>query len=159
MSTVNPYEMFAINDKAENEIGQINEYPVPGHLDRAFRIRFVHSGDSNVHYREALRARLKPLSFRIQQELVSDEEYEDIVIAVFADKIIKEWSVADGRDESGELIFKPGIYGEDFAILPVSRENITHVFKQGRRLFRDIKKQADSFATFKTAIVEDAVKN
>lgn len=154
MSATNPYEMFEIDTQAENEEGIIVEYPVKGHDNRSFRVRFVHSGDSNVHFRDALRARLKPLSFRIQQEMVTDEEYEDILIAVFADKIIKSW---ESKDENGNYV--SGLYSDDFAIIPADKASIANLFKKARRLFRDIKKQSDNFATFRNSFVEEAIKN
>lgn len=158
MSTVNPFEMFTVNEKAENEEGIWAEYPVPGFPKRGFRIRFVHSGNTNTHYRDALRARLKPLNFRIQQELVSDEEYKGITKKVFAEKIIKEWQ---SKDENGNFV--SGIYnfdsGADFEIRECNKENIVHAFEKLPRLFDDIQKQSDSFATFKAIELDDAIKN
>lgn len=159
MSVANPYEMFEINTQAENVEGLTVQYPVKGFADKSFQVTFVHSGDSNVHFREALRARLKPLSFRIQQEMVEDEEYEDILIAVFAEKIIKAWKVQDGINADGSPIFVDGIYGPDFTILPFEKANVVNLFKQARRLFRDIKKQSDNFATFRKVAAEEATKN
>lgn len=161
MSASNPFEMFEINEQAENEIGIYAEYPVPGQPNRAYKIRFVHSGNSNVHFRDALRARLKPLNFRINQDLVSDEEYKGIMKLVFADKIIKEWK---SKDENGNWV--DGIYKglaektENFLeIIPFDKKNVVAAFEKSPRLFDDIQKQADSFATFKTSQVEDAIKN
>jgi hypothetical protein len=151
---VNPFEMFEINTSAENEIGMIAQYPVPNHENRGYMIQFVHSGDTNTHFRDYLRARMKPLSFRINQELVSDEEYEDLLIEVFAEKIIKSWK---SKDENGNFV--DGIYGQNFEILPVTKANIIACFKSARRLFKDIKKQSDNFASFKNQITEDAIKN
>jgi hypothetical protein len=41
------------------------------------------------------------------------------------------------------------MYGEDFAIIEFNKANVLEAFAKGQRLFKDIKKQADSFATFK----------
>jgi len=130
--SVNPYAMFQIDDKHENQEGTWAEYPVKGYPNRAFRVRFVHSGDTNIHYREALRARLKPLNYRIQQDMVSDEEFEDIVKKVFVDKIIKQWQ---SKDDNGNFV--DGIYGPGFEILPFSKAEVLQVFSAGPRLFKD----------------------
>lgn len=154
MSENNPYAMFEINEKAENEEGTWAEYPVKGQPKRGFKVRFVHSGDTNIHYREALRARLKPLNYRIQQEMVSDEEFDGVVQKVFADKIIKDWK---SKDENGNFV--DGIYADNFEIVPFSKEAILNTFKVAPRLFKDIKKQADSLATFKQEEVKADTKN
>lgn len=155
-----PYAMFEVNAKAENEIGYTVEYPVPNNPDKNYQVTFVYAGETNVHFREALRARLKSLSFRIQQDLVTDEEFEDIQIATFADKIIKNWKVQDGFEADGKTPrFVQGIYGNNFEILPFEPKNVVELFKSARRLFKDIKKQADNFATFRNVLAEDAVKN
>lgn len=154
MKNVNPYDMFAINEETENEVGIWAEYPIKGQPNRGFKIRLVHSGESNVSYRDALRARLKPLNYRIQQDMVSDEEFESVQHKVFADKIVKEWQ---SKDENGNYV--DGIYGENFTIMPFSKENILEVFKNGPRLFKDIKKQTDNFATFKADEVASDSKN
>lgn len=150
----NPYEMFEINEKVENEEGIWAEYPIKGHPNRGFKIRFVHSGDTNVHYREALRARLKPINYRIQNDMVSDEEFEGILKKVFADKIVKEWQ---SKDDNGEYV--SGIYGDNFEILPFNKENINAAFISGPRLFKDIKKQSDDLASFKAEEVSKDSKN
>jgi hypothetical protein len=150
----NPYAMFEIDPNAENEVGIWAEYPIKGHPNKGFKVRFVHSGDSNIPYRDALRARLKPLNYRIQQEMLSDEEFEQIIQKVFTDKIIKEWKV---KNDSGEWV--DGMYGENFTVIPFNKENVLAAFVSGPRLFKDIKKQADSFATFKSEEVETDSKN
>lgn len=150
----NPYEMFEINEKLENEEGIWAEYPVKGHPDKAFKVRFVHSGDTNIHYREALRARLKPLNYRIQQDMVSDEEFEAIQQKVFADKIIKDWQ---SKDENGNFV--QGIYGENFIILPFDKTNVVNTFVNAPRLFKDIKKQSDQLSTFKAEEIKVDSKN
>ena len=149
----NPYDMFKVDSEQENNVGAVLEYPVPGHDDKAFRVRIVHAGDTNPHYRNALRARLKPLTFRIQNDLVSDEELEAIVKPVYADKIIKDWEVK----VDGEWV--KGIYGPDFTILPVTVENITNVLNVAPRLFVDIRKQAEAISTFKSDAIKDNSKN
>lgn len=153
-SKVNPFEIFEIDSERENTIGIWAEYPVKGQPNRGFRIRIVHSGDTNIAYRDALRARLKPLNYRIQQDMLSDEEFEGIVQKVFADKIIKEWQ---SKDENGKFV--DGIYGENFNILPVTKENVISTFEKAPRLFKDLKKQADNFATFKIEEVKADSKN
>lgn len=150
----NPYEMFEINEKLENEEGIWAEYPVKGHPDKAFKVRFVHSGDTNVHYREALRARLKPLNYRIQHDMVSDEEFEAIQQKVFADKIIKDWQC---KDSDGNFV--QGIYGQDFAIIPFDKANVVATFANAPRLFKDIKKQSDQLSTFKAEEIKVDSKN
>ena len=150
---LNPYEMFEINEEQENEVGKWAEYPNKD-KKHSFKVRFVYSGDSNVAYRDALRARLKPLNYRIQQEMVSDEEFDLIQQKVFADKIIKEWKVLD---EKGEWV--DGMYGENFSIIEFNKANVLEAFAKGQRLFKDIKKQADSFATFKAEETATDSKN
>jgi len=145
--------MFEIDDKQENQEGTWAEYPVKGHPTRAFRVRFVHSGDTNIHYREALRARLKPLNYRIQQDMVTDEEFEEVVKKVFVDKIIKQWQ---SKNDQGEFV--DGIYGNGFEILPFSKEAVLQAFAAGPRLFKDIKKQADNVATFKVEEIKADTK-
>lgn len=150
----NPYEIFEVKTREENEVGIWAEYPIPGHPKRGFRVRFVHAGETNPVYREALRARMKPLNFRVQQDMVSDEEFESIQHPVYADRVIKEW---ESKDENGQ--YTAGIYGPGFAILPVNRENIVSTFTAAPRLFKDIKKQAENFATFRRQELEvDAKK-
>jgi hypothetical protein len=149
----NPYEMFEINEEQENEVGRWAEYPNKD-KKHAFKVRFVYSGDSNVAYRDALRARLKPLNYRIQQEMVTDEEFELIQQKVFADKIIKEWMVLN---ENGQWV--PGMYGDNFSIIEFNKQNVLDAFVKGARLFKDLKKQSDSFATFKADEIEVDSKN
>lgn len=149
----NPYEMFEVNEKQENEEGIWAEYPNPD-KKHSFKIRFVHSGDSNIAYRDALRARIKPLSYRIQQDMVSDEEFELIVQKVFADKIIKDWQVLD---ENGNWV--QGIYSDNFSIVEFNKTNVLEAFAKGKRLFRDIKKQSDNFSSFKLIEMENDSKN
>lgn len=149
----NPYEMFEIDEKQENETGKWVEYPNKD-KKHSFKVRFVYSGDSNVAYRDALRARLKPLNYRIQQEMVSDEEFDLIQQKVFADKIIKDWQVLD---ENGKWV--SGMYGDDFKIIEFTKANVLDAFTKGPRLFKDIKKQTDSFATFKAEEVQVDSKN
>lgn len=140
----NPYEIFEVDKEAENNVGISVEYPVKGFPERGFKVRFVHAGETNMKWRDAQRAALKPLKYRIDQELVTDEEFMDILKPLYAAHIIKEWFA---KDDTGNYV--PGIYGDDFAILPVTKENITATFKKAPRLFRDIRNQAESFATFK----------
>lgn len=149
----NPYEMFEINDQLENEEGKWAEYPNKD-KKHSFKVRFVYSGDTNVAYRDALRARLKPLNYRIQQEMVTDEEFELIQQKVFADKIIKEWMVIDAEGN-----WVPGMYGDNFEIIEFNKQNVIDVFAKGNRLFKDIKKQSDSFASFKVEETEVDSKN
>lgn len=149
----NPYEVFEINEQQENEVGKWAEYPNKD-KKHAFKVRFVFSGDSNIAYRDALRARLKPLNYRIQQEMVSDEEFDAIQQKVFADKIIKEWMAIDA---AGNWV--PGMYGEDFEIIEFNKANVVNTFANAPRLFKDIKKQSDSFASFKAEETEVDSKN
>lgn len=153
MST-NPFELFQVDLQKENEDGIWAEYPVPNRPDRGFKIRFVHSGETNISYRDALRARLKPLNYRIQQDMLSDEEFEDIQKKVFADKIVKGW---ESKNEQGRYV--EGIYGSDFEIVEFNKTNVYDVFVKAPRLFKDIKRQADSFATFKNIEIEVDLKN
>ncbi len=150
---VNPYGLFEVDKEAENEVGIWAKYPVKGFPEKETRIRFVHSGQTNPKYRDALRAVLKPLKFRIDQDLVNDEEYESLKMPVYAKHIIKEWQV---KDENGNFV--PGIYGDDFAILPVTVENMLSAWGKGIRLFRDIDAQASQFATFKKQELDEQVK-
>ena len=149
----NPYALFEVNEKVENEEGRWAEYPNKD-KKHSFKVRFVYSGDSNVSYRDALRARLKPLNYRIQQEMVSDEEFEAIQQKVFADKIIKSWMVLN---EEGKWV--EGMYGDNFSIIEFNKENVINVFQNAPRLFKDIKKQSDSFATFKEEEFQTDSKN
>lgn len=149
----NPYEMFEINEQLENEEGKWAEYPNKD-KKHSFKVRFVYSGDSNIQYRDALRARLKPLNYRIQQEMVSDEEFDTIQQKVFADKIIKGWKVLD---EKGEWV--DGMYGDDFTVIEFNKVNVINTFANAPRLFKDIKKQSDSFASFKAEEIETDSKN
>lgn len=150
----NPFELFQVDSHKENEEGIWAEYPIKGHDGRSFKVRFVHSGDTNIPYRDALRARLKPLNYRIQQDMLSDEEFEDIQKKVFADKIIKGW---ESKNENGEYV--SGIYDDNFGIIEFNRANIYNTFVKAPRLFKDIKKQSDSFATFKDIEIENDSKN
>ena len=153
MST-SPYDIFKIDEKSENEEGITAEYPVPNQPKRGFKVRFVHAGETNHHYRNYLRAILKPMNFRLQQDLVQDEEYEELLKGVFAKKIIKDWQV---KDENGNWV--QGIYGPTFEVLPFNELNIITVFMDAPRLFKDIRKQAENFSTFKKVINDIDAKN
>lgn len=150
---MNPYEIFQVNNERENDRGITLEYPVKGDDSKGFRIRIVHAGDTNPAYRDAVRARLKPMTFRIQQDLVSDEELELVLAPVYADKIIKSWEVL----EDGKWV--PGIYGPNADIIPVTKENIVNTFKLAPRLFKDIRKQAESISSFKLEERDEITKN
>lgn len=149
----NPYEVFEIDETRENEEGKWAEYPNKD-KKHSFKVRFVYSGDSNIAYRDALRARLKPLNYRIQQEMVSDEEFDAIQIKVFADKIIKAWKVLN---DNGEWV--DGMYGDDFAIIEFNKTNVISTLNKAPRLFKDIKKQSDSFTTFRDEAKDADSKN
>jgi len=149
----NPYEIFQVDEAAENETGVFLEYPVPGHSDKAFRVRIVHAGDTNPAYRNAVRFRLKPLNFKIQHDLATDEELISAIIPVFAEKIVKDWEVLN----DGEWV--KGIYADDFSILPVSQQNIIDVLHKAPRLFKDIRSQAESLAVFKADARKESAKN
>lgn len=150
---MNPYEIFQVDEETENKEGVVLEYPVKDRDDKAFRVRIVHAGDTNPAYRDYLRARLKPLNFKLQHDLASDEELLAVMRPVFAEKIIKSWEVlVDG-------VWVPGIYGDNFDVLPVTKENMVNVLTSAPRLFKDIRSQAESLALFKSDNRKASSKN
>ncbi|MGH1376691.1 MAG: hypothetical protein ACRBCK_10115 [Alphaproteobacteria bacterium] len=123
----NPYEIFENNRELECEKGVVIEYP-------GFSFTILRAGGTNTKYDEALARKLRPIANQISFGSMEEGAAKKIYAEVYAETVIVGWdNMADRQGNPLEFNF----------------DNCVQVLLDLPDLFIDIKKQANSLATFK----------
>ena len=132
-----------------------------------FRVRIGRAGEGNTKFKAAAEAIQKQHGRALSSGMMSDAKGLDIMYGTYANSIVLDWNVAaatphvegafEDTDAGGWWI--KGIEGPDGGIIPATPENYIATFKELPDLFLTIKKDAESIANFRQALVADQVKN
>lgn len=137
-------DKFATNENLEVD-GVWNQF------DESFRVRIARASTNNIRYAKALEKATKP--FRRNFDMVSSEMQLNILKEVYAKTIVTGWQT----NKDGEWV--DGINLEGDEIIPLTPENVLHVFKVLPDLFATIQQFADDAAAYRQAALEKEGKN
>jgi len=128
---MNPYAMFETDRNLEKEGIWIDYGP--------FSFKVARAGGSNEKYRRMLQHRMKPYRRQIQNETMSEEKAQEIILETFVDAVLLDWK--DVRDRDGNVM--------DF-----NRENALQLLSDLRDLFADLQTQSQKIANFRREEME-----
>jgi len=144
----NPYEAYETDEQIV-ESGLVLTYDTC-----KIRVTFADS-EVNKMYDKLLKAKLKPYRHQIDIETFTDDAYFNVLKEVYASTVVKGW---ESKNEAGEFVV--GIQDKTGTILPYNKENVVIGFNaMPLRQFKDIVKQASSFALFRKGQIEEDIKN
>ncbi len=133
---MNPYDLFKTDTKMEQD-GIVLDYG-------EFSITIARAGKSNAKFRGLLSTTLKKHRRKIDQDTLSDDLSDKIMIEIYADSIILGWANFTGPDGKA-MVF--------------DRENVIKAMTDLPDLFADISEQANQASNFRAEQLADAEKN
>ena len=127
--------------------------------DGMLRITLARAGGGNTRFARILAANSKPYKRAIQNEQLSDEKANDLMMKTYAEAVVMNWET-EVKDENGAKAFKKGIFvkGQE-GLQPVTLENIVAVFKLVPDLFSDIMAEASKLSNYISYQREEDAKN
>lgn len=131
-----PYEDFQTDPDAEREGVKIDF--------GKYSVRVARAGGENTKFQRLFRQRIKPYWRQYENQTLSEELSNKIILSCFADAVVLGWE--NVRDRKGELI-------------PYSRENVIKVFTELPDFFRMVREEAMKFGNFLAGEVEQAAGN
>jgi len=140
------YDVFKTDEVAERE-GIIIDYT-------SFRVTIARAGGANKKYKRMLDQATKPHERLIQLGSFSNEQAEDLLKAVYAKSVIKDWETK--VDDKWLVGLENPDGGE---LLPVTVANILTVFELLPDLYIDLRDQAQKSALYRVALREEAEGN
>ena len=114
------------------------------------KIRVARAGGANERYRTALQRVFAQHKRKLQLDVLSIKQQNDLVLEVFADTVVLEWEGVTQDDLLGNGSDEPVGY---------SKGNAIALFTALPELYRDVQEQAQSAAAFKTHLDELTAKN
>ena len=130
--SMNPYAMFETDSNLEKDGIWIDYGP--------FAFKIARAGGSNEKYKRMLQARMKPYRRQIQNETMSEEKAQTILLETFVDAVLLDWR--DVADREGNVM--------DF-----NRENALQLFSDLKDLLADLQTQAQKISNFRREEVEE----
>jgi hypothetical protein len=147
------YQMYETDkDKEKNGVPYL-------FADGMLRITLARAGGGNTKFARILAANSKPYKRAIQNEQISDEKANDLMMKTYAEAVVTNWET-EVAEEDGAKVFKKGIRlkGQD-ELQPVNIENIVAVWKMLPDLFSDIMAEASKLSNYMTYQREEDTKN
>jgi hypothetical protein len=133
------YEQFS-TDKALEQTGVEIDYG-------DFMVTVARAGGGNERFSKVLAAKSKPMRRLIENELISLERANKLLMEVYAETVILNWETkVDDKWVKG-IERSPDDEGE--GLLPVTKENIQATFERLPDLFTDIQEQSSKVALFR----------
>lgn len=120
-----------------------------------FMIRVARSGGANKSFQKAIEKMARPYRRAIATESMPAEKADEIMMAAYANAVVKDWKVRDEDDNWTHGIEDP----EGGDLLAVNPANVLATFKLLPELYADVQEQASSWALFKASLREDASGN
>lgn len=134
---VSIYDYFKTDDGMEQTGIWIDYGPAGSFL-------IARAGGKNQKFNQVLQRENRQNKFKIDNDLLSEQEGRELMYRVFAEAVVKDWQ--DVRDRDGRL-------------MQCTRDNIIKLFRDLPDLFMDIQTQAQKVANFREKELEDAAKN
>jgi len=107
-------------------------------------ILIARAGGKNQKFNQVLQRENRQNKFKIDNDLMGEEEGRELLARVFAEAVVLDWE--NVRDEHGRE-------------MGCTRENILKLFRDLPDLFNDLQSQAQKVANFREKELEDAAKN
>ena len=149
---MNFYQMYETDkDKEKNGVPFM-------FADGMLRITLARAGGGNNKFARILAANSKPYKRAIQNEQLSDEKANDLMMKTYAEAVVTNWETE--VEEDGKKVFKKGILikGQE-GLQPVNIENIVAVFKLIPDLFSDVMAEASKLSNYISYQREEDAKN
>ena len=150
---MNFYQMYETDkDKEKNGVPFL-------FADGMLRITLARAGGGNTKFARILAANSKPYKRAIQNEQLSDEKANDLMMKTYAEAVVTNWET-EVKQEDGTKVFKKGVLlkGQE-GLQPVNIENIVAVFKLIPDLFSDVMAEASKLSNYISYQREEDAKN
>ena len=129
---MNPYAMFGTDSDLEKDGIWIDYGP--------FGFKVARAGGSNEKYRRLMQARMKPYRRQIQNETMSEDKAQEILLETFVDGVLLDWR--DVTDREGNK-------------MEFNRENALQLLSDLKDLFADLQTQASKISNFRREEMEE----
>jgi len=120
-----------------------------------FRVRIARAGGSNQKFSKVFQAKMKPLRRQIDTDTLDEKVAARVMAEAYAEAVILDMDILqkDGTYKSGIKVT------DDGKPLPVTKENVVKVLVDYPEFFRDLQNQANQVGLYRTAALEEDVKN
>lgn len=146
----NPYQMFAVDKRTEQEGIFVNYGD--------FRLRIARAGGSNQRFRRLLQAKLKPYRHQLDNETMDDAVSELLFRECYAEAVVQGWETKVVAEDGTEK-WEPWLETPDNPRLPFTVENCVKVLTDLPDMFRDLQAVAGKAAHFRRIEEDEDVKN